>query len=193
MSSLLDSAIAALEAYFTHVVVEPAADDPCDDLLDDGEAITEIPRGLRQYLTRCDGIMINTHDLVEGELFGSDVMMGWQGSHTEVTQLKSIVLPLRSDGCGNYDVVLCDGPAAGGVFFLETVTGTLDVIIASDVPHYVKMWADHLIASHERDGSRRPHTSRPYFDEGWLRKHDPAALMMRTVSRTLPYCRFDDG
>ncbi len=182
---MIERAVRRLKEHFTDVVTQP----PCPDVsdLEDEEPIT-VPHGLREFLTRYDGIEVGTEDPVNGELFGSDRMMSWQGDLLSASPPTSLFLPLHGDGCGNYYVTLCDGPAHGGVFFYDHEPDALTVAAASDVPHFIAMWADHLIATHRSNGERSAVELLPCHDLDWLRANDPALLMLMRRARPLAYC-----
>lgn len=122
------------------------------------EAAGTLPEGVVEYLATTDGM---DHDFLG--LCGSDEMLEPDPS--------SALLPLRSDKCGNYDVVLIEpGFGFGAVTFWDHETAQAGYVIASSVTKYLELLA--RLPKFERWSPQGEN-----HDE-FLRLNDPAAIRL---------------
>ena len=168
----IETAIGRLSEYFDAVNVGAPPSDVTRAKL--RRATGGLPKGLEAYFDACDGVRVGTQDGVYGELF----------SAKEITKICSLRLlddrwiPLRSDGCGNYDVVVRSfARGVGSVVFFDHEAEGVSHFLASSVPAYVEMWADWLLSTFKPDGSWKTRAKRhPWpFDLEWVQARDPAA------------------
>ena len=159
------------------------------------QAIPALPEDLRELLARFDGFDLGLEAGVEGELLSAANILTCYPVFEEPSSLARLV-PLRSDGCGNFDCVLTTpGPGSGAVVFWdhEDLTGPA-YLLASSLPAYLDMLADYLTSRYRRDGTEDQDYKGPFrvgpipgvldteawthpwpFDEAWLRERDPGA------------------
>lgn len=154
--------------------------------------LPELPHDLRSFYALCDGIEVaveGTND-VQGDVF--DLRRIGLSYPLCGTPSCARLIPIRADGCGDYDCVVAgSGPCEGAVVFWDhEVSDRPAYLLGGTLRSYLTMWADNLIHTYERDGKRRPETIAPRlttwpwvgkpevqhpwpFDEDWLRAVDP--------------------
>jgi hypothetical protein len=149
-----------------------------------------LPRELWSFYGLCDGLQVA--DDVQGDIF--DVSRVAQRYPVCDAPACARLIPIRGDGCGDYDCVVAGpGPCAGAVVFWDhEIYDGPAYLLGGTLAAYLSMWADKLIAEHTSDGRRRPETIAPRlsswpwvgkpkmqhpwpFDQAWLRASDTAA------------------
>jgi hypothetical protein len=182
----LDEILARLQGHFDEVTVSPPASEA---------ALARVrglaPAPLLTFWRQCNGLQVGIDDIEDGEIFGIDAALDTMEACGE--DLDGL-LPLRGDGCGDYDcLVLGPGPCQGAVVFWDhEISEQPAYLLAGTLDSYLAAWADYLLFTYASDGARDPRTIAPTlsafpwvgtperqhpwpFDEAWLRAHDPAA------------------
>jgi hypothetical protein len=91
-------------------------------------AAGSLPEGVTRYLRTSDGL---DHPSLFG-VCGSQTMLKSYPSNS--------LLPLREDGCGDYDSVIIEpGPGYGAVVFWDHETTRAEYLLASSVPSYLEL------------------------------------------------------
>ncbi|HEX8322270.1 MAG TPA: SMI1/KNR4 family protein [Tepidisphaeraceae bacterium] len=156
-----------------------------------------IPADLREFYSLCDGIRIGKDSA--GELYSSSRMAErfpvWpQDLHSFDEQFHWRLLPIRDDGCGDYDcLVTGDGPCTGAVIFWDhELLESPGYLLAGSLAAYLRMWSENLLAEWDQTGGvlpaarppklkewpwlGKPALEHPWpFDTKWLRANDPDA------------------
>jgi len=92
-----------------------------------------LPEGVSRYLATSDGLENSKLDAI----YGSKEMLKPHPSNS--------LLPLKGDGCGNYDAVLIEpGPGFGAVVFWDDETTKAEYLIASSVRCTLSSWSAFL-------------------------------------------------
>jgi len=118
-----------------------------------------LPEGVLQYLATSDGVEHASLECV----FNAHTM--------RIPSPSNSLLPLRDDGCGNYDaVILDDGPGYGAVVFWDHESCRAKYLIASSVPAYLR----YLATPREWNASRRDGVPCSDDIEGIRMRDDPA-------------------
>jgi len=109
------------------VLKQPATEAALGELI---SVTGALPDGVLQYLHTSDGLEHASLELV----FNAHTM--------RIPSPSNSLLPLRDDGCGNYDaVILDDGPGHGAVVFWNHESCRAEYLIASSVPAYLRYLA----------------------------------------------------
>jgi hypothetical protein len=94
--------------------------------------------------------------------------------HPSLTRL----LPLRGDGCGDFDCTVAPGDVAPGsvVFWDHEVYDRPSHLLGSTLASYLDMWSESLVHDYLADGELHPGARAPQLDRWpWLgtpeRKH----------------------
>lgn len=170
---------------------------PRDKKLIDAFSATfgKLPIELEEFLRLCDGLDLNLHDQVVGHIYGLAEMSEVLGNWKSLGAIK--LIPVRGDGCGNYDCVdVGAGPTAGAVLFWDHESGDHPAyLLGGDFAAYLDMWSDFVVSRYFQDGSEDPAyrpkrlTAWPWiapgdrthpwpFDLDWLRSRDPRANLL---------------
>jgi hypothetical protein len=185
---IYEQVIARLTGHFRKVTIRP----PCpDDLLHLKTVIPNLPTQLIAFYAQCDGIEVAIDDRVRGTILSTGSIAKKLAFFREA---RRCLIPLRSDGCGNYDCfVLPPGPCRNAVVFWDHEVPESPVyLLAGTFESYLEFWSEHLVAVYLPGGTMdprytppsldqwpfigEPQTKHPWpFDEKWLCDHDPAA------------------
>jgi hypothetical protein len=103
------------------------------------------------------------------------------------------LIPLRGDGCGNYDCLVSGlGIGTGSVVFWDhEVYECPSHLLGSSLITYLEMWFDYVVSTYLPTGSMDPRFDPPELDgppwigeaelhhpwptdEAWMVEHDPA-------------------
>jgi len=122
-------------------------------------AAGSLPEGVSRYLATSDGL---DHPLLDS-IWGSKEMLKPYPSNS--------LLPLKGDGCGNFDAVLIEpGPGFGAVVFWDHETTKAEYLIASSVPVYLELLVSTPLSERwSSDGQSH---------DDFLRAHDAAAASL---------------
>jgi hypothetical protein len=108
----IEAAIRRLEAHFERVVVCPPA--PASALAELRKRTPGLPSQLRAFYALANGIRVGLRDAVVGHLYSAEEVLEHHGvgfaHHASLARL----LPLRGDGCGNFDCIVAAGEVAPG-------------------------------------------------------------------------------
>lgn len=93
-------------------------------------AAGSLPEGVTRYLATSDGLDHSHSEL--DSICGSKEMLKPYPSNS--------LLPLKGDGCGNYEAVIIEpGPCFGAVVFWDHETAKAEYLVASSVPLYLEL------------------------------------------------------
>ncbi len=122
-------------------------------------AAGSLPEGVVQYLSTSDGLVHRKLD----SIYGSEGMLRPYPS--------SSLLPLKGDGCGNYDSVIVEpGLGFGAVVFWDHETSRAEYLVASSVPTYLAFLARYPVSERwTPDGQSH---------NDFVRLHDPEAARL---------------
>jgi hypothetical protein len=156
-----------------------------------------VPPDLTEFYSLCDGIRVAEDN--DGELYSTTRMLErfpvWPREFESYDeQLHGRLLPIRDDGCGDYDcVVIGDGPCSGAVIFWDHERIECPgYLLAGSLSAYLWMWSDKLLTEWDQTGELLPAATPPKlkawpwlgkpalqhpwpFDTKWLRENDPDA------------------
>lgn len=183
-----DEIIRRLQQHFDTVTVHPPAGN--DALQEVHARLPAVPDALLDFWHYCDGIKVTRYE--EGDLFGIQRSLAVYPC-CDVGQVARFV-PLRGDGCGDYDcLVVGEGRLEGVVVFWDhEVYDGPAYLLGGSLLSYLDMWADHMIHEYLPNGERDPRCQPPKlnvwpflgkpeyrhpwpFDESWMRARDPIA------------------
>lgn len=155
-------------------------------------ALPSVPGDLLRFYEHCNGIAVGLHDTVVGRIFSGSEMLAHYPIADDLFPITRL-LPLRSDGCGDYDCLVTGaGPAENSVVFWDHEIGEAPAyLLGSSLLSYLDMWSDNLIHCYLPDGRYderfnppsidhwpfvgEPEERHPWpFDEKWMIKRDPA-------------------
>lgn len=177
-SSEIRATLDRLRAYFVSIEIAPPASQV--DLKRAAEQLGRIPSGMTALFLECSGLKIRIQDLVEGSVYSLTEALEVHGRvfmhrPEEVRRL----LPIRGDGCGNFDCVITSGPGAGAVVFWEHERGERAAcLVASSVPKFLDIVAQYLMESRSPDGQRSGSTSVWLWQPERLLERDPGAARL---------------
>lgn len=118
-----------------------------------------LPDGVRQYLATSDGLRHSERD----PILGSKEMLAPYPSNS--------LLPLKDDGCGNYDAIVIEpGLAFGAVVFWDHESGKAEYLVASSLPMYLEFLATVPISERWSQGGQS--------QDDFLRARDPGACAL---------------
>lgn len=189
--SWLETTFQKLRNHFIEVTVRPPADRR--DRVALGSRFDSIPEDVEYYYAQCNGITVGLQDDAVGHLFPLDRSLARMPVAVDCEPERRFV-PIRGDGCGDYDcVVLGDGPAEGAVVFWDhEVCEGPAYLLGGCFSSYLQMWADHLVNRYlpngEEDRRYRPLSLAEYpwvgepklrhpwpFNEEWMASRDARA------------------
>jgi hypothetical protein len=183
--------VSNLRDWFFNVEVRPPAASLAHlDALD-------LPADLREFYTLCDGIRVAKDNA--GELYSSSRLVErypvWPSDFDFFdAQFHGRLLPIRDDGCGDYDcLVTGEGPCSGAVIFWDHErVESPGYLLAGSLSAYLRMWSDNLLTEWDQNGEvlpaarppklkewpwlGKPELEHPWpFDVAWLRANDADA------------------
>ena len=187
------AALDRLAKHFKRVLVHaPARASALDEIVTEFPAL---PPQLRAFYEIADGLQVGLDDEVVGVIFSVDEMIETHESIFEDHPSRSMLLPLRGDGCGDFDcVVASDDLANGSLVFWdhEKLDDRPVQLLAGSVASYLDMWSEHLVHQYLPRGELHPDARAPRLDRWpwvgtpkrchpwphdteWLVKRDPRA------------------
>jgi len=188
----IEDIIRKLRRHFGTVTVHPPAGEAV--LRDLCERIPTVPDELLSFWRYCDGLCVIFDE--SGELFGVERSL-LHYPVGEVTDLLGRLVPLRGDGCGDYDcLVVGAGPCEGAVVFWDhDIYDGAAYLLGGSLLGYLEMWTDRIVHENLPSGEKDPRCRPPKldafpwlgtpeyrhpwpFDEAWMRGHDPAAARL---------------
>lgn len=137
-----------------------------------------LPSQLRAFYALANGVRVGMRDSVVGQLYSAEEMLEHHGVGFSHHPSLGRLLPLRGDGCGDFDCIVAAGDLALGsvVFWDHDVYDQPTCLLGSTLVSYLDMWSDSLVHDHFADGELRPSARAPELDRWpWLgtpeRKH----------------------
>jgi len=151
---------------------------------------------LRYFYTHTNGLSVGIHDSEVGLIFE------FEESQKLVSQVSLMdgayqLLPVRGDGCGDYDCLVIAGGIADGsvVFYDHEVNEAPSHLLAGSFASYFQLWADYLTTKYHPNGDidkryvpptlkkwpwlGKPERIHPWpFDETWLKANDERAAKL---------------
>jgi len=191
----IEEAIRRLEAHFERVEVCPPA--PAAALADLRKHTPGLPGQLRAFYALANGLRVGLRDAVAGHLFSAEEVLEHHrigfAHHPSLQQL----LPLRGDGCGNFDCIVAAGEIAPGsvVFWDREIYDRPSHLLGSTFASYLEMWSDALVHDYLANGELQPSARAPEldrwpwlgtperrhpwpFDGQWVARHDPGVARL---------------
>jgi hypothetical protein len=184
----LNDIVLRLKQHFNSVTVHPPADHAAFCEL--RERIPAVPEALLSFWGYCDGIRVTD---CEGEIFGIRKVLDYYPLYDDTAGLGRFV-PLRGDGCGDYDCLIVGvGQCEGSVVFWDhEIYDGAAYLLGGSFLNYLDMWAEHMVHEYLPDGEMDPRCQptklnkwpwlgspkyqHPWpFDEAWVRERDPLA------------------
>lgn len=185
--------IARLTQRFARAEVRKPNDNAAIEAFSD--MFGSLPSELAEFLRLSDGLDLKLHDDVVGKIYGladmREVLKVWKPLNA------GNLIPVRGDGCGNYDCVdIGTGPTTGAVLFWDHEDGGQPAyLLGGDFASYLDMWSDFVVSCFLQDGSKDPAfrpkrlTAWPWigpgerthpwpFDEQWVRARDSRADLL---------------
>ncbi|QDT47607.1 SMI1/KNR4 family protein [Symmachiella dynata] len=151
---------------------------------------------LKYFYTQTNGLAVGLHDSVVGLIFEfeeSQKLLSLISHRDGAYQL----LPVRGDGCGDYDCLVIGGGIAEGavVFYDHEVNEAPSHLLAGSFASYFQLWADYLTTKYQANGEidqryvapkleawpwlGEPQRRHPWpFDEAWLKVNDEKAAIL---------------
>ena len=187
-----DDIVQRLRQHFGTVTVQPPAGEAAlHDLL---QRVPAVPDVLLSFWRYCDGVRATRYE--DGDLFGIQRALSSYPLGGDAQRLSRLV-PLRGDGCGDYDCLVGGGgPCEGAmVFWDHEVSDGAAYLLGGSFLSYLDMWADHMVQEYLPSGERDPRCRPPKldawpwlgtpeyehpwpFDESWMRGRDPVAARL---------------
>lgn len=149
-----------------------------------------------------DGFDVGLCDDVVGQLLPLSKVLKQQRSLRDLGVCDGRLLPVRSDGCGDYDAfVMGAGPCRGAVVFWDHETFERPShLLGGTFPSYVRLLVDDLVTRYDRSGELRAEYKSRRLDEwpwiapgelthpwphdrDWLRAEDPRAAELLKFPR----------
>jgi hypothetical protein len=162
-----------------------------------------LPIELAEFLRLSDGLDLKLHDHVVGHIYGLTEMR--QVLRVSKSLAAANLIPMRGDGCGNYDCVdIGTGPTKGAVLFWDHEAGDQPAyLLGGDFAAYLEMWSDFVVSRFFPDGSEDPafrpkklaawpwiapgERTHPWpIDEQWLRARDSRANLLLSDPQLRP-------
>lgn len=187
----LTYSIKQLKAHFRNVSVAMPAD--MRDIAGLHARFARIPDDLQHFYSNCNGITISLRDDTVGNILPLKMSLQFMPIASG-NEPANRFLPVRCDGCGDYDcVVLGDGLAEGSVVFWDhEVYDGPAYLLAGSFRNYLEMWTDYLLTRYRPDGEEdsryvapsltqwpwvgKPELQHPWpFDESWMKARDANA------------------
>jgi hypothetical protein len=190
----LTTTLQRLTSHFCEVIVRPPA--ATRDFHALRSRAVNIPEDLNYFYSKCDGISVGLRDDVVGHIYPLSTSLSIMPIADD-GEVERRFLPVRCDGCGNYDcVVLGDGIGEASVVFWdhEVYEGPA-YLLGGSFSGYFQMWADRLTKCYLPDGQEDRRFVAPAldrwpwvgtaelehpwpFDEQWMKSNDFAALAL---------------
>lgn len=189
----LASTIERLTTHFHSVEVGPPSD--ADDLARLISRFGRIPDDVECYYRECGLIKVVLDFGRDGTLYPLTKSLDYMPIAIDCDGVERL-LPIRDDGCGDYDCVVM-GPGIGEgavVFWDHEVYDWPAYLLAGSFAAYLDMWADFLVVTYLPDGTQHPdyaldwtnergiptsEKQHPWpFDEKWVTSRDPSAKLL---------------
>lgn len=183
-----------LQSHFDKVILNPPAKPEAIQTLAKyiGSSLGE----LEDFLNTYNGLQVELHDNVYGQIFSVEEMLQDHfsvGYNDEYPFLKRLI-PIQGNGCGDYYCYMVgNGPGNGSVIFWdhESPEG-VSYLAGGTLYSFFKHWIKKLVTCYTSNGKERseyippelnhppwygkPHKVFPWpFDTKWLRKNDHRA------------------
>lgn len=199
----LQPAIERLREHFETVSVHPPANSTNIQLL--RSRVPNVPEALVSLFGYCDGISVKIQGVDEGQIFSIRELLRSLVAFHDASLFR--LLPLRGDGCGNYDCMVAGAGVCEEVvvFWDHEVYERPDHLLAGSLVSYLDMWSDYLVHGWLRDGQRNPRyfqwpeigapdIQHPWpYDEAWMRRRDPDAERLLSDLRVRAWLVHQDG
>jgi hypothetical protein len=155
--------------------------------------IPNVPEDLLQFYNWGNGIKVGLRDHVVGEILSAERLLQLYPISIYESYITRL-LPIRSDGCGNYDCIVTKPGIGEGaiVFWGHEAPEAPAYLLASSLRCYLEMWSDHLVTCYFPNGEidpryvpprldrwpwlGEPEMQHPWpFDKEWISEQDPGA------------------
>jgi hypothetical protein len=165
----VEAILTRLRGHFSKVRArKPAPPEAIQHLL-----LTSPPGDLLDFYRRCDGLAIVIDDFENGRILSlRSLLEARKLCDEQFCPDISRYLPVRADGCGNYDCVIAgSGPAEGAVIFFDHEAPERRELRAGSFAGFLSHWTDWLITKYSPDGRRHPDFVAPKLDHApWFGK-----------------------
>jgi len=168
----LATTLQRLITHFHEVEIGPPADPR--DVAALRSRFGSIPDDLDYYYSQCDGVTVDLRDDVVGRLFPLKVSLKEMPIALDYEAVRRF-LPIREDGCGDYDCVVLGQDIGEGcvVFWDHEIHEGPAYLLGGSFSAYFQMWADHLVTCHLPDGEEDSRYIAPSLDQWpWMGQAD---------------------